>query len=83
MLIGLFYFTEGIYSGGMSAVFYEMTKITTFNPFISFYIFLLVFMLLSFGAYVLVASLYVNHQRPLSQSDMENDVRHLYNTIIV
>ena len=81
MLIGLFYFTEGIYSGGVSVVFYVMTQTT--SSIISFYIFLLVFMLLSFGAYVLVASLYVNRQRPLSQSDMENDVRHLYNTIII
>ena len=83
MLIGLFYFTEGIYSGGVSVVFYVMTQTTSSIYFISFYIFLLVFMLLSFGAYVLVASLYVNRQRPLSQSDMENDVRHLYNTIII
>ena len=80
MLIGLFYFTEGIYSGAMSAIFFEISKYSDLYTF--YYIVLLVFTVLSFTAYLIVACLYVNHLRPLSESDTESNIRQLYNHIV-
>ena len=79
MLTGILYFMHGIMSGGASIVFYVFLQLSPLPfAFAYFYIVLLVFSVLGFVAYILVACLYTNHQRPLDRED-ESYVTYLYN----
>ena len=83
ILTGIGYFIHGIMSGGASAVFFVFVKAGSPLPYayVYYYIILLVFSVLGFIAYVVVACLYTNHQRPLDEDD-ETHVRLLYNTFL-
>ena len=82
MLTGIFFFIGGIFSAGASIVFFVFVHPNSplLYQFSYFYLIVLLFTVLGFVAYTVVACLYTNHQRPGSVDDDESNVRLLYNT---
>ena len=85
MLTGICYFLSGTMSAVASVTFFFFVKHHN-SPlrfeFVYFYFILLVFAVLGFIAYVLVACLYTNRQRPITDEDDEMYVRLWYNAVL-
>ena len=79
MLIGLLYFILGLFSGA-SSITYLFSHAS--SRYFAFYSILLVFTVVWFVKYIIVACLYVNHQRPNRESDENEEIRHVYNIVI-
>ena len=85
MLTGLTYFLSGLLSGGVSAAFFVFVESSSYNSpvlFASFYLILCAYAVLGFISYVVVACLYTNRQRPMSEREADINVKHLYNTFL-
>ena len=80
MLTGLYYFIIGLFGAGSTFSFYFFIKSTT--PFEYYYLILLVFAVLGFVSYVIVACLYENRQRPTQENEEGDDIQHAYNIVI-
>ena len=80
MLTGLLYFIFGIFSGGSTTTFYFFIKVS--DTYMYYYFILLVFAVLGFVSYVIVACLYVNRQRPTQENEEGDDIKHAYNIVI-
>ena len=81
MLTGICYFMLGIMSRGASVVFFIFVQHSSPLPFafVYFYIILCVFSVLGFVAYILVACLYTNRQRPVDEDEDDTYITLLYN----
>ena len=82
MLTGLFYFIYSIFTGGSTTLFYFFIDASTAYSY--YYIMLLVLAVLGLVAYSIVACLYVNRQRPTSETeDGEEERRLFYDNIVI
>lgn len=83
LLIGLFYFTLGLFNGGGAMIFHwyppnENCLEGTTNCILWYYVILAIIGLLGCGAYLTIAFLYTYRQRPAGYQEENDAIRRLH-----